>query len=71
MRDQSLCRGVTSIEAEDAVASLLFKGPCVITIVNEGASSLFFMPLPPRSENPGYTPVMWLFQLIKVQLRIL
>ena len=53
------CRGVPSIEAEEAVASSLFKSPCIITIVNEAAAFLFFMPLPPRSENPGYTPVLY------------
>ena len=41
-------RGVTSIEAEEAVASSLFKGPCIITIETRQ--------LPPRFENPGYTP---------------
>ena len=34
-------RGVTSIEAEEAVASSLFNGPYIITIVNEAASSYF------------------------------
>ena len=35
----SRCRGVTSIEAEEAVASSLFKGLCIITIVNDAAAS--------------------------------
>ena len=35
-------RGVTSIEAEEAVASSLFKGPCIITIANEAAASYFY-----------------------------
>ena len=33
-------RGLTSIEAEEGFASSIFKGPCIITIVNEAAASL-------------------------------